>query len=30
MNTSGIDPEALRTRYRAERDKRLRTDGIAQ
>ncbi|MFI4950484.1 MAG: NAD(P)-binding protein, partial [Caulobacterales bacterium] len=26
----GFDPEALRARYRAERDKRLRADGNAQ
>jgi len=26
----GFDPDALRARYRAERDKRLRADGIAQ
>ena len=26
----GFDPDALRARYRAERDKRLRPDGIQQ
>ena len=26
----GLDPEALRARYRAERDRRLRPDGSAQ
>jgi hypothetical protein len=26
----GFDPDALRARYRAERDKRLRPDGIRQ
>jgi hypothetical protein len=26
----GFDPDALRARYRAERDKRLRPDGIGQ
>ena len=26
----GFDPDALRARYRAERDKRLRRDGIGQ
>ena len=32
MSTSGatLDPDALRARYRAERDKRLRGDGNAQ
>jgi cation diffusion facilitator CzcD-associated flavoprotein CzcO len=30
MTTTGIDTEALRARYRAERDKRLRPDGSEQ
>ncbi|MGA7758451.1 MAG: NAD(P)/FAD-dependent oxidoreductase [Ilumatobacteraceae bacterium] len=30
MTTTGIDAEALRAKYRAERDKRLRTDGNEQ
>ena len=30
MTVSDVDPEALRARYRAERDKRLRADGNDQ
>src|SRR5262249_5600359 len=30
MTGLGFDPDALRAKYRAERDKRLRPDGIAQ
>ena len=30
MSELGFDPDALRAKYRAERDKRLRPDGIAQ
>lgn len=30
LNTTGFDPAALRAKYRAERDKRLRADGNAQ
>ena len=30
MTGPGFDPDALRAKYRAERDKRLRSDGIAQ
>lgn len=30
MSTTSFDTDALRERYRAERDKRLRTDGNEQ
>ena len=30
MTELGFDPDALRAKYREERDKRLRTDGIGQ